>query len=432
LAVPSSSAPEPGSGTRGETVFTVTQANAYLKEALDSDPVLADMTVSGEVSGYRKPASGHHYFALRDPAATLKCVMFAPGRGGGALADGAQVIARGRISVYPARGELQLYVSSVRPAGLGALQAAFEELKRRLEAEGLFDAGRKRPLPAFPQKIGVITSPSGAVLQDILNVLRRRYPLCEVVLVPTPVQGETAAAGIVSAFAAANEAPDLDVVILARGGGSLENLWPFNEEAVARAIFACRVPVISAIGHETDFTIADFVADVRAPTPSAAAELVVPDSADLARQVRAGIQSMYGALASRLREARMTLELARDRLTGGAPELELPRREIEGLLVRARGAAMRVVDGRRGPLADVAGRLTRVMPFGGPAVELHLLKVKLEALGPAQILQRGYAIVKLKGGPVVVESGQVTAGDSLEIRLARGSVEARAESTSGK
>ncbi len=393
-----------------ETVFTVSQANAYLKEALDADPVLSDITVSGEVSGYRKPGSGHHYFSLRDATSSMRCVMFAPGRGANYISDGAQVQAHGRISIYPARGELQLYVSSVRPVGLGALQAAFEELKRRLEAEGLFDPARKRPLPRFPKRIAVITSPTGAVIQDIINILGRRYPLAEVAVVATPVQGEAAVAGIVTAFANVNASLDLDVVILARGGGSLEDLWPFNDEAVARAIFAARIPVVSAVGHETDFTIADFVADVRAPTPSAAAELVAPDRSELARDVTTMARDLTDALNSQVREARMGLEQAVDRLTGRAPELAEPRRDIERLLRSATLAASRVLDSRKAKLAT--------------------LEATLAALGPTQILQRGYAVVRLKDGPVLASSAQAGPGDALTIMLARGVIEAETKAVS--
>ncbi len=395
----------------GEAVFTVSQANAYLKEALDSDPVLSDISVSGEISGYRRPGSGHHYFALRDASATLRCVMFHPGRGANYLDDGAQVLARGRISLYPARGEVQLYVQSVRPVGQGALQQAFEELKRRLDAEGLFDPARKRPLPQFPQRVAVITSPTGAVLQDILNVLRRRYPLVEVVLVPTVVQGETAAVGIASAFAAVNAEPGLDVAILARGGGSLEDLWPFNEEAVARAVFACRIPVISAIGHETDFTIADFVADVRAPTPSAAAEIVAPDRVDLARQVASDARSLGDGLEGLVRDARSSLELARDRLNSRLPDTETPRRRIEDLLRSAKVSAARVMDARR--------------------AALHTQMTALNALGPSQILERGYAIVRIKDGPVLRRAKDAQPGDTLNVMLAEGYVEAETKSSSG-
>lgn len=248
-----------------QTAYTVSAVAEYLKASLESDPRLADLMVVGEVSGYRNPSSGHHYFALRDEQSVLRCVMFRGGRGGQFLSDGSQVICHGRISIYTARGDLQYYVDQVEPDGVGALQKAFEEMRKRLESEGLFESGRKRQLPAMPARIAVITSPTGAVIQDILNVLTRRYPLAEVILIPTAVQGEKAAPEIVRAFQALNALDDIDVAIVARGGGSLEDLWSFNEETVARAIFASNVPVISAIGHETDTTIADLVADVCAP-----------------------------------------------------------------------------------------------------------------------------------------------------------------------
>lgn len=392
----------------GEAVFTVSQANAYLKEALDSDPVLASITISGEVSGYRRPASGHHYFALRDADATLRCVMFQPGRGGNFLVEGAQVLARGRVSLYPARGEVQLYAAAIRPAGLGALQQAFEELKRRLEAEGLFAQGRKRPLPEFPRRIAVITSPTGAALQDILNILGRRYPVAEVVVVPTPVQGGAAAAGIASAFAAVNAEDGLDVAILTRGGGSLEDLWPFNDEAVARAIFRCRIPVISAVGHETDFTIADFVADVRAPTPSAAAEIVAPDRVELARQVAADARALGAAVAGMVRDARSSLELAQDRLAGRLPDTQAPRARVEDLLRSALLAAERLVEAK--------------------ASGLRTATTALNALGPGQILRRGYAIVRLKDGPVLTRAADARPGDTLSVTLSSGSIEAETRS----
>jgi exodeoxyribonuclease VII large subunit len=334
--------------------------------------------------------------------------MFQPGRGGNFLADGAQVLAHGRISLYPARGEVQLYAAAIRPAGLGALQQAFEELKRRLEAEGLFAQARKRPLPEFPQRIAVITSPTGAALQDILNILRRRYPVAEVVLVPTPVQGDTAAAGIASAFAAVNAEPGLDVAILARGGGSPEDLWPFNEEAVARAIFGCRIPVISAVGHETDLTIADFVADVRAPTPSAAAEIVAPDRAELARQVAADARALGAAIDGLVRDARSSLELAHDRLAGRLPDTGTPRARVEDLLRSALFAAERLVEGKTAALRTAAAALN--------------------ALGPEQILTRGYAIVRLKDGPVLTRATDAKPGDTLSVTLSRGRIEAETRS----
>ena len=385
-------------------VFTVGQVALYLKEYLDANPALSDLTVSGEVSNHRHASSGHHYFTLRDSESALRCVMFRPGRGGQFLNDGAQVFAHGRVSMYPARGDLQFYVDSIRPDGLGALQQAFEELKARLAAEGLFDEGRKRPLPQFPAKIAVITSPEAAALQDILNILGRRYPLGEVVLIPTLVQGAEAAGRIAKAFSALARMSDIDVAIVARGGGSLEDLWPFNEEVVARAIFACGVPVISAVGHETDFTIADFVADLRAPTPSAAAELVAPDVRDLRLDLRETAEGMSRSMSRMLRDLRMSLELAADRLSSRAPDMGSERRRVDEMLARARFATERLVESKR------AG--------------LKTLQAQVSALGPEQILNRGYAIVRLAGGTVLVDAGEARVGDGLEVMLAKGRLEA--------
>ena len=387
-----------------QTAYTVSAVAEYLKSSLESDPRLADLMVVGEVSGYRNPASGHHYFALRDEQSVLRCVMFRPGRGGQFLTDGSQVICHGRISLYTARGDLQFYVDQVEPDGVGALQKAFEEMRRRLESEGLFEPGRKRQLPYLPARIAVITSPTGAVIQDILNVLTRRYPLAEVVLIPTSVQGEKAADEIVQAFRALNSLDDIDVAIVARGGGSLEDLWSFNEEVVARAIFASNVPVISAIGHETDTTIADLVADVRAPTPSAAAEIVAPAVADLAGDV-AGFAGRIDEIISRsIRDNRSQFELAVDRMNLRVPDTTLPRQRIDDLLTRARLAGQRLVESSKLRLATV--------------------EASLSALGPAKILRRGYTITRLADGSAAISASQFAAGDRMAVTFADGSVDA--------
>jgi exodeoxyribonuclease VII large subunit len=269
-------------------VLSVSQALSYLRELLETDYLLADVWISGEVSGPRTQPSGHTYFTLKDATSQMRGVLFRSAfvrqrRMAEHLEHGAQVIVHGRITIYEARGELQIVVDFVQPEGVGLRQAQFERLRTQLEEEGLFAADRKRPLPSFPKRIGVVTSAAGAVFHDICNVLTRRWPMAEVVLAPTPVQGPEAPYGIVGAIETLNLEGDVDVIIVARGGGSVEELWTFNEEAVARAVFGSLIPVVSAVGHETDFTICDYVADLRAPTPSAAAELVVPDS----RQFRA-------------------------------------------------------------------------------------------------------------------------------------------------
>jgi exodeoxyribonuclease VII large subunit len=393
-----------------QTAYTVSAVAEYLKASLESDPRLADLMVVGEVSGYRNPSSGHHYFALRDEQSVLRCVMFRGGRGGQFLSDGSQVICHGRISIYTARGDLQYYVDQVEPDGVGALQKAFEEMRKRLESEGLFESGRKRQLPAMPARIAVITSPTGAVIQDILNVLTRRYPLAEVILIPTAVQGEKAAPEIVRAFQALNTLDDIDVAIVARGGGSLEDLWSFNEETVARAIFASNVPVISAIGHETDTTIADLVADVCAPTPSAAAEIVAPATADLAGEVAGYAARIDEIVGRRVADSRSHFELAVDRMNLRVPDTALPRQRIDDLLVRARLAGQRLVESSKLRLATV--------------------EASLSALGPKKILGRGYTITRLADGKAATSVLQFETGDRMAVTFADGSVDATVDRSS--
>ncbi len=393
-----------------QTAYTVSAVAEYLKASLESDPRLADLMVVGEVSGYRNPSSGHHYFALRDEQSVLRCVMFRGGRGGQFLSDGSQVICHGRISIYTARGDLQYYVDQVEPDGVGALQKAFEEMRKRLESEGLFESGRKRQLPAMPARIAVITSPTGAVIQDILNVLTRRYPLAEVILIPTAVQGEKAAPEIVRAFQALNTLDDIDVAIVARGGGSLEDLWSFNEETVARAIFASNVPVISAIGHETDTTIADLVADVCAPTPSAAAEIVAPATADLAGEVAGYAARIDEIVGRRVADNRSHFELAVDRMNLRVPDTALPRQRIDDLLVRARLAGQRLVESSKLRLATV--------------------EASLSALGPKKILGRGYTITRLADGKAATSVLQFETGDRMAVMFADGSVDATVDRSS--
>ena len=281
-------------------VYPVSQITSYVRQVLEYDILLQDLWVSGEVANLSRPGSGHSYFTLRDGGKSLRCVMFRTALGAERLNAGAAVIAHGRISIYELRGDLQMIVDMVQPEGVGELQLKLEQLKMKLEAGGLFDPSRKRPLPRHPRRLGVITSPTGAVWQDIQTVVLRRYPLVELVLASTPVQGEGAADGIVGAFRALHAVGGIDAVILARGGGSLEDLWPFNEEAVAHAVFSCRVPVISAVGHETDVTIADLVADHRAPTPSAAAEMAVPDRLEFAQGLSISEKTLSAAMVARI------------------------------------------------------------------------------------------------------------------------------------
>ena len=391
-----------------QTALTVSQVANYLKDLLEADPILADLWVTGEVSNHVRAGSGHHYFTLRDAEGAIRCVQFRPARGSEFLQDGAQVLAHGRISIYTVRGDLQFYVDQVKPEGVGALQQAFEELQRQLDAEGLFGIARKRELPGFPRRIGVVTSPTGAVIQDITNVLQRRYPLAELVLAATPVQGDSAAPGIVNAIGALNSEPGIDVIIIARGGGSIEDLWAFNEEIVARAIFASDIPIVSGVGHETDVTIADLVADVRAPTPSAAAELVAPDRRELTVAVAGFAQTLSDRTSRLVSDQRMRLEQAVDRLGFLAPDTRMQRQRVDDLLRAAGQAVGRSLDIHR--------------------ERLRSLERQLSTLDPSAILARGYAVVRGEDGATIKSIAGLAPGDSLDLALADGEVSAEIRS----
>ena len=390
-------------------VYSVSQMSSYLKEVIERDSLLQDVWVGGEVSNLARPGSGHSYFTLRDANASLRCVMFRNSRGSDQLANGAAIVAHGRVSIYEVRGDLQLIVDIVQPEGVGELQMKLEQLKLKLETEGLFEPSRKRKLPAFPQKIGVVSSPTGAVWHDIQDVIGRRYPLVELMLAPAPVQGDTAAPAIAEAIQAANDEPDLDVVIVARGGGSLEDLWPFNEELVARAIYGSRVPVVSAVGHETDYTIADMVADVRAPTPSAAAELVVPDRMELSSHVLVHEQSLnagiWGQLSAKKEAARQLI----GRVERGRPDLDSLRIRVDDLLKTAYTHLKH----------NLAVKSER---FGG-------LDARLHSVSPRDTMRRGYAIIQMKqDGAVISGATQVRKGDEVDVTLSEGGFEANVAS----
>ena len=433
-------------------VFTVSELTERLKAALEE--AFPAVWVEGEISNLRTPGSGHAYFTLKDEGAQLSAVLFR-GRGRRVrfdLEDGMQVLAFGGLDVYAARGQYQLVVEMMEPKGLGALQLAFEQLKRKLEAEGLFDEGRKRPLPAFPRVIGVVTSPTGAAIRDILNIIGRRFGDLRILIAPVRVQGNEAPGEIIKALENLQTVPDLDVVIVGRGGGSIEDLWAFNDEGVARAIAACRVPVISAVGHETDFTIADFVADLRAPTPSGAAELVV-------REKLAVVEALAG-LYARLKQAvnaevaayrERVLYLRRRRvLTDPARALrDLHRRldELQGRLrlglrssqrqVRHRVALATGALRRSNPLARIAGGAALLAQLRGRLVAsaTHSMKAsrsrfaetvgRLQSLSPLGVLARGYSLTRLPSGAVVRSAGQVAVGDPLEILLHQGALGSR-------
>ena len=387
-------------------VYTVSQVSEYLRDSLESDYFLANLWVSGEVSNLSRSAAGHLYFTIKDSNSQLRCVMFRPTREADRLRDGTSVIVHGRISIYPVRGELQIYVDLVQPAGTGELHLRLERLKAQLEEEGLFEPSRKRNLPPFPTKIGVVTSPSGAVLHDIATVVQRRYPLAELVVSPTSVQGEQAALDIADALNELNRLQEIDVIIVARGGGSLEELWAFNEEPVARAIYASRAPVVSAVGHETDVTIADLVADLRAPTPSAAAEMVVPDMAGLLGQVTEWQHDIL-AVARRVSfEKRRDLDSLVQRLNSRGPQVQDKQQRLDELtqsLARSLWVTLNLSRER----------------FQG-------LEQQLRALDPNSVLERGYAIVQRSDQGALVKSvGQVEKDDELKVRVSDGSFNAR-------
>lgn len=391
-------------------IFTVTSLSNYLREVLESDEILRDVWVRGEISNFSQPRSGHLYFTLKDSEAQLRCVMwksqtfrlrFNP-------KDGLSVEAHGAMSLYPAGGQVQLYIDEMQPVGEGQLYQEFLRLKARLEEEGLFASELKRPLPQFPRHIGVITSASGAALQDILNTLRRRLPLVRVTLAPTPVQGVEAPAGIVSAFQMLKTLPDLDLIILARGGGSIEDLWSFNDEAVAYAIRASHVPVISGVGHETDFTIADFAADLRAPTPTAAAELATPiTSADLAAELLAIRQNLNLNLKTRLSNLRQDLLLAENRL-----QRHSPAQRVRTYLQSQDETRERLERAMRHYLAERQLKLQNQL-------------ARLESVSPMAVLRRGFAIVSdAQTHQLISRRNQTSPNQSIQIQLSDGKIAA--------
>jgi exodeoxyribonuclease VII large subunit len=390
-------------------IYSVSQVASYLRELFETDVHLSDLWVSGEVSNLSRPPSGHLYFTLKDARASLRCVLFRGAYGVRAahgIENGQQVVAHGRVSLYEPRGDLQMIVDFVQPEGLGAQQLEIERLKAQLEQEGLFAPERKRALPRFPRRIGVATSPAGAVLHDICHVLERRWPLAEIVLAPTPVQGPEAADGVVEAIRALNREPGIDVIIVARGGGSLEELAPFNSEAVARAIYASAVPVVSAVGHETDTTIADLVADVRAPTPSAAAEIVAPDRRQLGTHLGVRAATMESAVRARLRDGRRAVESCVSRLGRSEPDFARLRQSVDERSQRA-GAALDAFLRHR-------------------ALELGGHRWRLRSLDPLATLERGYAIVQ-RDGHVVSSVHAVRPGEPLGVRVRDGTFGVRVE-----
>lgn len=385
-------------------MWTVSELTAYIREMFELDYRLQDIEVTGEISNFTRAASGHLYFTLKDGTAQIKCVMwrtqaerlkFRP-------AEGDAVVARGRISVYDAGGVYQLYAERLQPVGRGDLAVAFELLKEKLAAEGLFDGEHKQPIPRLPRKIGIVTSSGAAALRDILNVLQRRNPLVSVLIAPTLVQGEMAPPQIIRALQWLDDRDDIDTIIIARGGGSIEDLWAFNDERVARAVFAVRHPVISGIGHETDFTITDFVADLRAPTPSAAAELAVPDLSNL--------QPVLLDLSDTMLEV-ITNSLAARR------EMVRARTQILWLL-----SPRRAIDANSQHVDNLSDRLTRSTHrvLERHAGRLAVVKAALAAVSPEATLARGFSIVRNADGRIIRTTAQTHAGEKLIIQVSDG------------
>jgi exodeoxyribonuclease VII large subunit len=435
-------------------VLTVSELTARIKGRLEDD--FPAVWVEGEISNLRAPSSGHAYFTLKDDLAQLRCVLF---RGRGrrvrfALEDGLKVLVFGGLEVYAARGEYQLVAELMEPKGLGALQLAFEQLKRKLEAEGLFDQSRKRPLPRFPRAIGIVTSPTGAALRDMLHIIGRRFGGLRIVIAPVRVQGDGAAAEIAGALGDLDELGGLDVVIVGRGGGSIEDLWAFNDERVARAIARSRVPVVSAVGHETDFTIADFVADLRAPTPSGAAELVVREKLAVVQALVDAYGRLTKAMRSRIDQSRArVLSLARRRvLTDPARALRDEHRRVDELAMRLHAGARthrRQLAHRVAlltntlsslhPLARISlGRavlaqlLSRLRSAGGHGMKTsrHRFEAvvgRLASLSPLAVLGRGYSLTRRQEGAVLRRAAETHPGDVVEILLHEGSLDARVE-----
>ena len=389
--------------------FTVSQLTGHIRRLMANDAALSDLWLEGEVSNFSRASSGHCYFTLKDAGAQIRCVMWRSdvNRQSYLPVDGDQVLSHGHVGVYEVRGVYQLYVDQIRPVGTGDLYREFQRLKARLEEEGLFDAERKRPLPRFPLRVGVVTSPEAAALRDILNVMGRRFPLAHVLLSPTLVQGEAAPAQIVRALERLNVRNDVDVIIVSRGGGSLEELWAFNDERVARAVAASRIPVICGVGHETDFSLADFAADRRAPTPSAAAELAVPDQTDIHKWVDDWAAALTNAVNGLIEERRQRLD-GHVRALGHLSPLSRvlqARQRVDDLTGRAEQALRHELNLRRERLQGLVGRLAGVSPQG--------------------TLERGYAIVRRRDTDAVVRSArQIAPGDGLDVRVADGEFEA--------
>ncbi|MBR0536464.1 MAG: exodeoxyribonuclease VII large subunit [Clostridia bacterium] len=393
--------------TPSPKIYTVNELNNYTKTLLESDDNLKHLFVTGEISNYKAHYSGHLYMTIKDETAAIKAVMFAGNAAKLRFSpeNGMKVLIFGTVSLFPRDGSYQLYINDMQPDGIGALSIAFEQLKKKLSSEGLFDPSHKKPIPAFPQRVGVITSSTGAAIRDIFNVLGRRYPAAEIVVRPAQVQGDGAAEDIAKAIEEFNIYKGADVLIVGRGGGSVEDLWAFNEEVVARAVFESEIPVISAVGHETDYTICDFVADLRAPTPSAAAELAVPDCAELKSQLAGYSQQLISSVKNIISNERSRLVSI-----GKSGALKDPVTKLN--------------ENRR-ELMYLGERLCDLTQNRIEADKMHFsaLVGKLEVLSPLSVIARGYAIVH-KGESLLTEARDLNKGDEISIRLNGGKVTA--------
>ena len=389
-----------------QMIFTVSEANNFIKTLLDGVPQLQSICVRGEISNYKLYPSGHHYFTLKDGEGAMRCVMF---RGNASSLrfrpeNGMKVIASGRISVFPRDGAYQLYCTQLTADGVGDLHVAFEQLKAKLAAEGLFDPAHKKPLPRYPRRIAIITSSAGAAVHDMIRILKKRYPIAKVILLPVRVQGDEAPPEIVGALNYANKWNVADVIITGRGGGSIEDLWAFNDERVARAIFASALPVISAVGHEPDVTIADYVADVRAATPSNAAELAVPDMVDLLRALKSADERMARAQAKRV-------ALLRERMQALSEK-------------RVLRDPMAFVDDKRELLDHVQKELCAAAQqrVSQRRERFVALAATLDAISPLKVLGRGYSMVRTQSGALLKKTGDVRVGDKVNVQLERGAL----------
>ncbi len=391
-----------------EHVISVSELNEYVKLLIDNDEILAHVTVRGEISNFTNHRTGHFYLTLKDEGSLIKAVMF---RGYASKLkflpeNGMKVIVRGRVSAFVRDGQYQIYIEGMEPDGVGALYIAYEQLKRKLTAEGLFDRSKKKPIPKIPTRIGIITSPTGAAVRDIINILGRRFPLCRPVLYPSLVQGDGAPANIIAGIDYFNETKSADVLIVGRGGGSIEDLWAFNDEALCRRVAASEIPIISAVGHETDFTLCDFAASVRAPTPSAAAELAVPESAELARKI-GNVQTRMELLCTQ------KIKLSRERLARLASSRSLT-------------SPMNIIDDKRMALGVTEEKLYSRMEkiLERKKAMLGASAAKLDALNPLSVVARGYSAVFADDGKLIKSVEQTKVGETVSFMLTDGKISA--------